>query len=236
MNREEFMMQLERLLADIPETERVEALEYYSSYFDDAGPENEGKVIGELGSPGKVAAMIKADLREGSESYGEYTERGYEDSRMREDAQVPGRYGERLRRQGHRTRTRDNRNRIILLVILVICAAPILLGIGSGLIGVFFGILGGIIGLVFGIFGLLIGALFGGAGLVIDGIVTCFGNLPAGFLEIGCGFLGLALGMLLLAFFVWVIRRGIPWLIDKISHLVQGTGERIRNRRGGAEE
>ena len=44
------------------ESERKAALEYYQDYFEDAGAENEGKVIQELGSPGKVAAIIRADL------------------------------------------------------------------------------------------------------------------------------------------------------------------------------
>ena len=69
MNRKQFMEQLERLLSDISEAERQEALEYYEGYFDDAGPENEGEVIRELGNPGKVAAIIKVDLQENSEDY-----------------------------------------------------------------------------------------------------------------------------------------------------------------------
>ena len=85
MNRKQFMEQLERLLSDISEAERQEALEYYEGYFDDAGPENEGEVIRELGNPGKVAAIIKADLQENSEDYGEYTENGYQDTRVKEN-------------------------------------------------------------------------------------------------------------------------------------------------------
>ena len=64
MDRAQFMKQLERLLSDISEAEKQEALAYYNSYFDEAGPENEASVIRELGSPGKVAAIIKADLDE----------------------------------------------------------------------------------------------------------------------------------------------------------------------------
>ena len=41
MRKEEFMKQLETLLADISEEEKREALSYYWSYFDDAGEENE---------------------------------------------------------------------------------------------------------------------------------------------------------------------------------------------------
>ena len=37
MNRKEFMRQLELLLSDISEDERREALDYYESYFDEAG-------------------------------------------------------------------------------------------------------------------------------------------------------------------------------------------------------
>lgn len=53
MDRAQFMKQLERLLSDISEAEKQEALAYYNSYFDEAGPENEASVIRELGSPGK---------------------------------------------------------------------------------------------------------------------------------------------------------------------------------------
>ena len=84
MNRTEFLEQLERLLWDIPESERKEALEYYQDYFEDAGAENEGKVIQELGSPGKVAAIIRADLENEGIQYGEYTETGYTDERFQE--------------------------------------------------------------------------------------------------------------------------------------------------------
>ena len=63
MNRNEFMRELELLLADLSQTEKEEALEYYNNYFEDAGPENEEMVIKELGSPAQVAQSIKRDLR-----------------------------------------------------------------------------------------------------------------------------------------------------------------------------
>jgi uncharacterized membrane protein len=55
------MAELERQLARIDSREREEALAYYNEYFDEAGPENEARVIEELGSPVRVAAQIKAD-------------------------------------------------------------------------------------------------------------------------------------------------------------------------------
>ena len=74
MNREEFLSQLERLLYDIPAQEREEALEYYNGYFDDAGKEKEAEVIQELGSPGKVAAIVY-DVHHGIENEYDMNER-----------------------------------------------------------------------------------------------------------------------------------------------------------------
>ena len=41
MNKDMFLMQLEQLLSKIPREEREEAMDYYRSYFEDAGMENE---------------------------------------------------------------------------------------------------------------------------------------------------------------------------------------------------
>jgi uncharacterized membrane protein len=76
------MEQLEKLLIEIPGDEKEEALNFYSNYFEDAGEENEEKIIRELGSPERVARTIKADLlaNEGYSKVGEYTEHGYKDA------------------------------------------------------------------------------------------------------------------------------------------------------------
>lgn len=51
MNREEFMRRLGQLLSDISEEERQDALDFYRSYFEDAGEGNEASILRELGSP-----------------------------------------------------------------------------------------------------------------------------------------------------------------------------------------
>ena len=61
MRRTEFLEELGRLLADLPEEERKAAILYYDDYLQDAGQENEQDVIRELGGPEKVAATIRAD-------------------------------------------------------------------------------------------------------------------------------------------------------------------------------
>lgn len=83
MTRLEFIKELESLLPDIPSEEREEALRYYNGYFDDAGEENEDEIIKELGSPERVAKIIKAELvsnEEERENRGYFTERGYRDT------------------------------------------------------------------------------------------------------------------------------------------------------------
>lgn len=65
MNKETFIIQLEKLLDDIPKEERDEAVDYYRCYFDDAGVENEALVIEELESPQVIADSIKEGLNAG---------------------------------------------------------------------------------------------------------------------------------------------------------------------------
>lgn len=84
MNRETFMKDLEYLLQDIPDEEKADALSYYADYLEEAGPENEEKVLKEFGSPERIAAIIRADLKGDLESGGGFTERGYEDDRFRQ--------------------------------------------------------------------------------------------------------------------------------------------------------
>lgn len=45
MNRQEFMNQLAAELSRLPKEEIQAAMEYYSEYFDEAGPEREQETI-----------------------------------------------------------------------------------------------------------------------------------------------------------------------------------------------
>ncbi len=60
MNKQEFLNELEALLQDLPPDERAAALEYYTEYLDEAGPDREVEVLRELGSPTKANAEIRA--------------------------------------------------------------------------------------------------------------------------------------------------------------------------------
>ena len=93
MNRWEFMSELAKLLTGIPPEERAEALHYYENYFIDAGVENEAAIIEELGSPLKVAKMIRENLDNPDLLAGEFSEQGYTDSRFTKE-QLPAKRGE----------------------------------------------------------------------------------------------------------------------------------------------
>ena len=51
MNKNEYLDRLSKLLADISYEEHEEALSYYREYIEDAGIENEQRIIEELGTP-----------------------------------------------------------------------------------------------------------------------------------------------------------------------------------------
>ena len=165
MNRKEFMDQLEKLLSDISEDERKEALDYYESYFDEAGEAEEASVIQKLGSPGKVAAIIKADLRENSDTAGTYTEKGYYDERTEEPGQVPEERTSNRKDRGYQPKEKRGSGMMILVLILLVFLSPFL----SGAIG---GVVGFVVTIILLPFILAFGIGAGVIGLLIGGIVT----------------------------------------------------------------
>lgn len=278
MNRVEFMAQLERLLFDLPENERQDALCYYNDYFDDAGEENEGKVIQELGSPGKVAAIIRAGYRGGSsgENRGEYTENGYRDTMFSNENQMPAAREENTREQTNERRSwweeqRDRRNEWrtsgneraekqeeyvegldheekmsrekdwmsqghqrrgvggwILLVIAAVFLLPVILGVGGGLVGVTGGLIGAIIALIGSGITLVVSGIMG----IVKGAFLAVTSPGAGLVAIGGSLLLMALGILLIIFFAWLlfkvcprIFRGVVNFLSRVFHHGQGKDE-----------
>ena len=216
MNRVEFMGQLERLLWDISESDRQDAIAYYNDYFDEAGADNEAQVIQKLGSPGKVAATIKADLHTAGNEQGEYTERGYYDGRETVNQNPPVKRMDEERRSKHSKRMTGT-----LLVILIVFASPILLGVGGGL-------LGGLLGLICAVFAVIVAVAVCGVALPIAGIACVVVGIfrivfsPAeGLVTTGVGSILLALGILVVILFVWVTFRWIPALFRGCVNLFQ---------------
>ena len=216
MNRVEFMSQLERLLWDIPESDRQDAIAYYNDYFDEAGAENEAQVIQKLGSPGKVAATIKADLHASGNDRGEYTERGYYDGQEEMNQNPPA------SKEGNSQGTKQKRTiPWPLIIVLLVFASPLLVGVGGGL-------LGGVLGIIFGAFGILLAVVICGvaflvAGIVclVVGIVRIFLSPVEGLITAGIGSLALAGGILLTLLSIWCLFKWLPALFRWVINLIQ---------------
>lgn len=206
MNRVEFMRQLESLLWNLSESDRLDAIAYYNDYFDEAGVENEERVLKELGSPERVAAMIKADLNTDGNEQAEYTEQGYSDGRQGVNPNTPA------------TRKQKKALPIALIIVLLVFAAPVLLGVGGGLLGGILGLAGGLIGLVAG----GIGMLAGGVVSLVSGVIKLVFSPLKGLVLIGTGSLITALGLLIVVFLVLCIFKWMPNLLRKIADWIKG--------------
>lgn len=245
MSRVEFMNELVYLLQDIADSDREEALQYYEDYFDDAGEENEDAIIRELGSPERVAAIIKSGLLGNDEDAGEFTEHGYEDWRFKQDYQVPERAYEQEKKQRNRTYSYGNPystevdpkprrsgnnglGKVLLIIAICLVAIPIIFPVAGGIFGVIFGILGGIFGIAVGMIGATFGGVLGGMATFVGGIIRIFTAPARGFFLCASGLLMMAFGFLAIAFAVFLITKVAPRFI----HWVIGWFRRIFQRKG----
>ena len=62
MTRTEYLNQLEAYLMKLPQSDRIEAMDYFKELFDDAGPEGEEELMTSLGSPKEAAHDILTTL------------------------------------------------------------------------------------------------------------------------------------------------------------------------------
>lgn len=238
MSRFDFMRKLEDLLSDIPLEERNEALKYYNDYFDDAGVDNEGNIVSELGTPERIAGIIKADLHlegDNSQNRGFFTEKGYEDTVYNEtkyEVVKPsdGKQGENYNststgsssnnsNSGNSTNTTStNNNKLAIIILLCLFAIPV----GIPLLITFVSI---VFSLIVAVFALLFG--FGIAGIVMVPVgiaITIFGivniGIPfMGLLNCGAGLLVLGLGILFVMLSVWLSKTLLPAIIKGIVYI-----------------
>lgn len=113
MKKEVFLERLEALLQDIPEEEKRDAIDYYRDYLEEAGPEREEEVLAEFQSPEHIAEVIRTELQSEWRGSGEFTDRGYSDSRFEEKRTTLSRsggaeQGEREKEAGFQAGTEDD--------------------------------------------------------------------------------------------------------------------------------
>lgn len=220
MNRIEFIRRLELLLSDITPAERAEALQYYNDYLDDAGVENEQEVLEALGSPEKIARIIKDGLT-GSSTEGEYTETGYQGTAEQEEkkAEVLDKSNPKKLSPGI----------IVVIVILCLMAAPILFSVISKLFGAGFGLVAGIFGLIFGIAICTIVLFVVSAVLIGVGIAQLFTVPIIGIWILGGGFFCAGMGIFCMWLTVLFFGTVLPAVIRGVRRLIR----KLRGRKAG---
>lgn len=236
MNRDEFMAQIARLLVDMPENERMEAIRYYNDYLDEAGVENEEKAIEELGDPREIAANIKADLQENDFSQKQTVnhppaEKAERRTQSETQSERKTQTEDGMQMAGNmQTGGNAQKGKWILILLLGILASPVLLGVAGGLLGVILGLGGALIGIIFACLSTGVSLILGGIALIVKGIWDLF-HLPAlGMAGVGGGLICGAVGILLLLLFGWFTFQMIPRIWRTCKIFVSG---RIQKWKGG---
>ena len=240
MTRDEFMKELAYLLQDIESEDKEDAVQYYTDYFDEAGPDKEAEIIKELGSPERIASMIRSDISGHMKDGGAFTERGYEDERFRDPGygmappmdlpEYQAEAGQDQADKGRDTQPSAPRSskvvKTILWIVLILAASPILLGIGGGLLGLLFGALGILTAMLVTLGVLTFAALLGGVILVPFGVVQMFAHPLDGLMSSGTGLIFLGAGALCLALSILFYGRFVPFIIrgivNSLSRLLHG--------------
>ena len=225
MDRKTFMRELEYLLQDINAEERQEALEYYESYFDEAGSENEQQVLAELGDPSQVAAMIKDGLKGHFDDHIEAGNEGFSNHAYQKNYEVVG-----SKNQGHscfhdilmhlkeKWQQLDQKDRLILVVILVIACVPIssaFIGLSGGLIGFVLAFAA----LFFSLWIITFILYFLAIVLIVVGALQLFHVFAAGLIILGIGCIVITIAQLVGKLATTVYKKVIPQIIDGISRI-----------------
>lgn len=211
MNQQEFMRRLEELLEGISREERKEALDYYRNYFEDAGVENEQKVIRELESPEKLAESIKEGLQENVTAV---VEAQQTDSESMGESETAGDDSYAATPKEAAKPANDNTALIVTLVVVAVVTSPIWIGFIGSICGICIGILAAL-------FGLALGGVVGGFACIGVGI-TFFvvADVSSGLFVLGISGMLLAVGILSLLLLVLVCGKLIPWMIRGIVSLI----------------
>lgn len=193
MTKQEFLLQLNRALAGLPQDEIEERLTFYSEMIDDRIEEglSQEEVIASIGDPQEIANQIKSDFTPTSKD-------------SKEKKKTKWHWGP-------------------WEIVLLILAAPLILSVGSGILSsvlsVYAGIWATIISLwagVVALWGVAVGGIISGFGMIFTGApihglsVIAVAILSAGlsiFAFFGAHLAGKWTVILTKKFFVWLIGK-----------------------------
>lgn len=223
MNRIEFLERLERLLADVPYTERREALNYYTEYFEDAEKDDE-EVIKTLGSPEEVAHNIREELA-GKELAESVPDQGGEGSSHGAD------HSEYVHK-GSDSSTQDKKLegwQLALIIIAIVLTIPLWGGLVCGAAGVIVGAIASFFAIILALAAVAVACLIAAVAVFVIAIVKVVISPLASVFLIGLSFLLLGISMLCMiaswksiTVLVPAIWQGIVYIFRSIFRKKEG--------------
>ena len=204
MNRYDYLKQLENLLQDINEDDRKEALDYYQSYFDEAGEENEQEVIETLGSVEQLASIIKDGLNNDFEQDIEIGDEGITHNKYNQKHEI------------QEIKQKINKKDLMIFVILFLCLCVPISSILNSIFGIA-GVLFYIILFFFGFWMITFALYVIGSILIAAGILNILSYLGAGLIFIGIGLILIAIGELTGKLSSYFFKEFLPKLFKRIK-------------------
>lgn len=209
MNRKEFLDILEKYLSKLPDDEKSDAINYYRELFDDAGKENEQRIIDDLGSPEDIAKQILSEnginleinqqnLLESTvkSSYNENDQSGYDTGRSD-------------------TQTSKNNNNTLFIIIILVFTFPFWSGIVFGILGVLLGIIAAVLALVISLYAASLS-------LIAGGIAAAFTeSLPLGIMLLGVGLMFTGIAAIVTKPLVKASFKLLVWFINLMVNFVK---------------
>ena len=217
MTRKEYMEQLKKYLKRLPKEDYDNAIEYFSEYFDEAGPENEQQVMEELGQAKEAARELLLNLLQ--ESVGD----SKDITDFGESSHAHGRTDSgNLSTTGYSTSAGKKRSpgKIILLAFLVICASPVSIALLFAGLAVLAAVVIVIAAVIFSMAVTGVSAIAGGIVLTGFGVTLIARSLAAACMMVGSGFLMAGAGILVGVLTIYICKwcaMGIGRLVNRLA-------------------
>lgn len=245
MRKEEYLQKLEKLLYNIPAEDREEALQFYRDYLEDAADAAD-EVLAALGTPEELAQNIRKDLY-GDNVAGDFTRTNQElpgtyrvpfskdgkfsgagDSAQGTNGSYrnsgSGNYEFDAKKECKIRKGKLSVGQWILILILCLCAAPVILPVCGGLLTALIAIVVVIVALVLGIGVAGIALVIAAIAIVIVALVKLITTPLSALIMIGGGLLSAGIGLIGIAIMAGVIFKVLPaifrWTVNLFSGIV----------------
>lgn len=176
MTKDDYLKALRANIKNVPVDEVNNIIQYYSEYFDEAGPENTAKVIDELGPPKQLATRVCAD----------YIIRDVE--------------------QGNGTKNIKKKASNTWLIVLAVVGSPIWFPLALAVAVVLIALMAAaiIVLVAFGI--VAAAAILSGVIMAGTGIIAAFSSLPTAAVLAGSGLMAIGVGILSILAIIGLVK------------------------------